>query len=233
MQCPSSRCMRLLAVFLCCISSTLSCELSYWVRNFVFDDVTINTHVISSASDVTTVFYCAMKCKETPFCGSISYNDDGTCRLYPVVFPNDATFPHSPGWRHFFSPTAGCILEQGYVWLNRINLCIKVLIEKEVLSDVRNSCSQLGARLVVLDTKEKNTDVGEYLKANVDEGMYFIGLTDVQQEGRFVWENGKDVGFSNWVRGEPNGGTRENCAVISSITYQWKDYPCRGCNFIS
>ncbi|XP_041346883.1 perlucin-like [Gigantopelta aegis] len=101
-----------------------------------------------------------------------------------------------------------------------------MFMEIKLLNDARNSCSQSGARLVVLDTEEKNTDVGEYIKANGDEGMYLIGLTDVQQEGRFVWENGKDVGFSNWDPVEPNGDTGENCAVVYSTTYLWYDYTC-------
>ncbi|XP_041348383.1 pulmonary surfactant-associated protein D-like [Gigantopelta aegis] len=116
--------------------------------------------------------------------------------------------------------------------LNRSNLCIKLFVKRKSLDDARRSCSQTSARLVVLDTEEKNTDVGEYIKGTKDTATYLIGLTDVKEEGRFVWENGKDVVFSNWYNSQPDDNTGKNCVVFFPTTYQWYNYPCTDQKYI-
>jgi hypothetical protein len=70
--------------------------------------------------------------------------------------------------------------------------------------------------------------VAEALVGNLDT---FIGLTDVVQEGQFVWSDGTPLGFSNWHAGEPNdggGNYAEDCAIIAGARAdkQWDDRPC-------
>ena len=61
-------------------------------------------------------------------------------------------------------------------------------------------------------------------------GDYWIGLTDKDVEGVFVWSNGDPVTYTKWNErsGEPNSPTSpENCVVMSHMSnYFWHDVNC-------
>lgn len=54
---------------------------------------------------------------------------------------------------------------------------------------------------------------------------YWIGLTDVQQEGTFVWENGEPVTYTDWASGEPNNfPPGEDYGTMQPWDGKWNDY---------
>ena len=61
-------------------------------------------------------------------------------------------------------------------------------------------------------------------------GKFWIGLTDLFQEGNFVWSNGDKSTYRNWAKGEPNNGYlhHEHFGLIeTAVIYQrkWNDNP--------
>jgi len=52
-------------------------------------------------------------------------------------------------------------------------------------------------------------------------------LSDLQEEGYWVWASEKNVAeYTNWRSGEPNNtGKDENCVSIYS-NHLWNDYAC-------
>ena len=55
----------------------------------------------------------------------------------------------------------------------------------------------------------------------------FLGLSDIANEGYWVWSSDGSVPeYKNWGNGEPNGGTNENCANLSDLTGIWHDDFC-------
>ena len=61
------------------------------------------------------------------------------------------------------------------------------------------------------------------------EGNYWIGLTDIAQEGNWTWESGKllDPGYTFWSTDEPNGDVAQNCVAIMDKNYhRWSDEFC-------
>ena len=52
---------------------------------------------------------------------------------------------------------------------------------------------------------------------SVNSSRYFIGLTDMENEGTFLWESGSPLSTdvaSFWKTGHPNGGQRDNCVSV-------------------
>ena len=62
----------------------------------------------------------------------------------------------------------------------------------------------------------------------------FLGLSDVDNEGWWVWSSDNShLEYSNWDYPEPNGGNIENCASVSYFgpygllsKGRWDDSPC-------
>ncbi|XP_041352343.1 macrophage mannose receptor 1-like [Gigantopelta aegis] len=128
-------------------------------------------------------------------------------------------------WSDFKCELGHCPIEDGYILLE--NVCIKVTSYKKQFPGARAKCSEAGDRLVVLDTERKNAVVSVYVNTNIGPAWYIIGLSDVQTEGAFLWEDGHVVTFTKWRLGEPNDdGGKEDCVVLESKIKSWVDIPC-------
>ncbi|XP_070539251.1 perlucin-like protein [Ptychodera flava] len=86
-------------------------------------------------------------------------------------------------------------------------------------------CQATGSTLVIIDDAEENL----FLKGFTRHVYHlWIGLTDIDVEGKWVWADGSPLKYSNWNHGEPNNaGGIEDCAHFwSSLDGRWNDYPC-------
>ena len=57
-------------------------------------------------------------------------------------------------------------------------------------------------------------------------GLFWIGLTDLLHEGKFVWISGESATYTNWFSGELNSaGKKEHFAHIypNSTSRRWND----------
>lgn len=84
---------------------------------------------------------------------------------------------------------------------------------------------RFGAHLVTINDAAENgwvrTNVLDF-DGNGRNG--WLGLTDRDVEGSYVWANGEPFAYSNWnPGGEPNGGTGENYAGMLSGFLYWYD----------
>ena len=87
-------------------------------------------------------------------------------------------------------------------------------------------CAAEEAELVHLQTAAEN-DWVRRRAAEVRAQDYWVGLTDAEEEGVFVWPDGSGVGdFAPWLDGEPNGGDRENCVGLRPQDGGWYDRRC-------
>ena len=48
----------------------------------------------------------------------------------------------------------------------------------------------------------------------------WIGFSDIANEGVWTWTNNNGIfpGTISWATGEPNGGRRENCAILNLVS---------------
>ncbi|XP_038067180.1 uncharacterized protein LOC119737135 [Patiria miniata] len=68
-----------------------------------------------------------------------------------------------------------------------------------------------------------------------EETTTYIGLTDIQEEGRFRWLDGRPLSYSDWMVNsdgytQPDGDVLEDCSMIMMrslhSTQNWEDIPC-------
>ena len=83
------------------------------------------------------------------------------------------------------------------------------------------ACMDIDGRLAVPTTAAVN----HLLRPPVG-GRRWIGMSDLDEEGRFQDLSGDSGGWSNWGSGEPNNqGDDEDCAEMLP-TGRWNDAPC-------
>ncbi len=97
-----------------------------------------------------------------------------------------------------------------------------VVTEANVTWDeAQAEAEQKGGWLVIIDSAEEN----EFLQNTFADGNYFIGLTDRDTEGNFLWTSGVTPEYTNWASWEPNNWEdREDHAVINTSNGLWFDW---------
>ena len=87
--------------------------------------------------------------------------------------------------------------------------------------DAATACMEIEGRLALPTTAAVN----HMLRPPVG-GRRWIGMSDLDEEGRFQDLGGESEGWSNWSAGEPNNqGDEEDCAEMLP-TGQWNDARC-------
>jgi hypothetical protein len=92
----------------------------------------------------------------------------------------------------------------------------------------RTVCQGLGptARLASIQSVSENTLIASLIGAN----NAFLGGSDEQTEGVFVWDDGTPMQLTSWNTGEPNNGLgmfEEDCVeMLGSSNGLWNDVPC-------
>jgi hypothetical protein len=87
------------------------------------------------------------------------------------------------------------------------------------------ACLELGWQLATPADDEQQEGLWRY--AQPLEHVFWLGLSDREVEGQWVWIDGADVAYGNWDYGEPNdyGYYGEDCAAIRG-TGAWDDRHC-------
>ncbi len=92
--------------------------------------------------------------------------------------------------------------------------------EKKTWLEARAICSELGGYLVCISSEEENQFVAGLIP---EEGHCWLGATDMQDQGVWVWTDGSDFAYSNWGPGEPSGGDRQDSLWMGRAGL-WDDF---------
>ncbi|KAL7382488.1 hypothetical protein ABVT39_023298 [Epinephelus coioides] len=111
-------------------------------------------------------------------------------------------------------------------WYSFNGRCYKYISTRFTWADAELHCVSEGANLVSIHSQDEENFVRS-LVSNFDpvQGSTWIGLSDTQREGRWMWSDGTAVDFTFWYSGMPNGGDSQNC-VHKNYATQWNDYQC-------
>uniref|UniRef100_A0A673HMF3 C-type lectin domain-containing protein n=1 Tax=Sinocyclocheilus rhinocerous TaxID=307959 RepID=A0A673HMF3_9TELE len=88
--------------------------------------------------------------------------------------------------------------------------------EKKSWTESRKYCRERGADLIIINNREEQVSE-RYC-------VFWIGLTDSDEEGTWKWVDGSILTSGFWMFGEPSGHRRENCAL--TVVGEWADHPC-------
>ena len=88
-------------------------------------------------------------------------------------------------------------------------------------NSAKNTCEGDGAALLVPHSIEENNFFAFLLETREE---VWLGINDIDIEGEFVDNDGKNITFQNWNDGEPNDYMRrEDVAVIRTEDGLWND----------
>uniref|UniRef100_A0A3Q3BHL1 C-type lectin domain-containing protein n=1 Tax=Kryptolebias marmoratus TaxID=37003 RepID=A0A3Q3BHL1_KRYMA len=118
----------------------------------------------------------------------------------------------------------------------------ETLLQVHVLTDfITSSCFFISAQKSLTETFSSTSAVQEFLEFLVRklrgfEIGFWIGLTDSETEGRWLWVDGSPLNESFWNTGEPNDVTTyhpegEDCVRLNvrgtaGYTKTWNDQSC-------
>ncbi|KAK9526949.1 hypothetical protein VZT92_015621 [Zoarces viviparus] len=90
-------------------------------------------------------------------------------------------------------------------WYSFNGRCYKYVSTRMTWADAELYCVSQRANLVSIHSLEEQNFI-RFLIKNFDpaEGRTWIGLSDTQKEGTWMWSDGSAVKFVFWNRGEPN-----------------------------
>uniref|UniRef100_A0AAQ6IC43 C-type lectin domain-containing protein n=1 Tax=Anabas testudineus TaxID=64144 RepID=A0AAQ6IC43_ANATE len=109
-------------------------------------------------------------------------------------------------------------------WVSFRNHFYYISSGKKSWQQSRNDCLQKGADLVIINSHEEQEFTRTFKQ------LIWIGLTDMEREGKWKWVDGTPLTTSYWSSHEPNGvpGRDEDCAEIKNYDLEksWNDESC-------
>nr|QNH72434.1 toxin candidate TRINITY_DN14951_c0_g1_i1.p1 [Pachycerianthus borealis] len=105
--------------------------------------------------------------------------------------------------------------------------CYKKETECTTFADAEQSCVDQGGHLTSIHSVEEN----DFVTTLVSDTAW-IGFNDLDVEGTFVWTDGTNADYTNWINAEPNNVLNaQHCVVlVSSLEGEWGDLVCLQCH---
>ncbi|XP_078616566.1 uncharacterized protein LOC144884896 isoform X2 [Branchiostoma floridae x Branchiostoma japonicum] len=110
--------------------------------------------------------------------------------------------------------------------------CFRFALYEKNYTAARADCEADGGHLAIPSDPGTNHYLVDQIKVKYPSGLHvWFGLTDLAEEGTWVWANGTPLGsgWSNWAPEQPDNAAPggENCGHWTADNeYMWNDYEC-------
>ncbi|XP_068736598.1 uncharacterized protein [Montipora capricornis] len=115
-------------------------------------------------------------------------------------------------------------------WMYFKGYCYQKISSCDSWSNGQSRCSTLGANLPSVHSQEENVFLQNL--HNGENG--WLGLSDINSEGTFVWSDGTRFDFHYWATNQPNNFHNEDCVhslgLLKDHKYKWNDVNCSTCH---
>lgn len=92
---------------------------------------------------------------------------------------------------------------------------------------------EFGTQLASIHNDAQNTEASDLCAySGYDNMPCWIGLTDLNVENEWLWEDESELTYTNWNIGEPNNIGSEDCVEILNNNQKWNDAECGDYRFI-
>ena len=121
-------------------------------------------------------------------------------------------------------------------WVNIEDTCLKVFAENGTWPEAQGVCQDYGGQLASISSQAQ-TDAAVAMMRLESIEIAWIGLTDLAEEGVFVWSDGAATEYTGWVGAQPDEATTgsqcaayngEDCVALGPHvqSFGWYDLPC-------
>jgi len=139
-------------------------------------------------------------------------------------------------WPDLIDPPcrAGCHSDR-WIKRDRVSNCYLFGNETMNFTEAMQFCEANGGKLAEPRRERETNAINRMIKKDAVDDVdknYWIGLTDIDDEGRFTWlSDDSEVGYNNWNNGEPNNLNDEDCVHLrKGVSFEWNDSKCSNKN---
>lgn len=105
----------------------------------------------------------------------------------------------------------------------------KVVHEPLSWKQAKKWCEDNGGHLVIIENQQEHDALVQWLtRPNIPDSLW-VGATDEQTEGAWLWVDGTPVAFTKWKKGEPDnhGGNKDAHFALMNVPDggSWDDTP--------
>jgi len=94
----------------------------------------------------------------------------------------------------------------------------------------QGACAIQGANLPSIHSQEENV----FVQSLHGGEKSWLGLSDINTEGKFVWTDGTNTDFHHWAKYQPNNFANQDCVhtlgFLQNHDYEWNDVNCTDCH---
>ncbi|XP_048239843.1 perlucin-like [Haliotis rufescens] len=95
-------------------------------------------------------------------------------------------------------------------------------------AEAKTYCQYMQSHLARITSKVEDDFLRGHVRRRGKGTDYWLGATDMNVEGKWLWEGNKAMTYTNWDRNNPNNDKGvENCLGLrKEFNYKWNDYQC-------